>query len=54
MELTKLIFLCLIQDELWSKQIKAEGPRIWNAIPNYIKIMTSINAFLKHLKAQYN
>ena len=32
------------------KQIKADGPRIWNAIPNHIKTITSLNVFLKNLK----
>ena len=35
------------------KQIKTDGPRIWNAIPNHIKNIKSISLFLNHLKTYY-
>ena len=30
-----------------------KGPRIWNALPNSIKNMTTLHAFLKKLKVYY-
>ena len=35
------------------KLLKFKGPRIWNALPNSIKIITSLHAFLKELKVYY-
>ena len=35
------------------KQLKVNGPRIWNAMPSNIKNITSIHVFLKNLKAHY-
>ena len=35
------------------KLLKVKGPRVWNALPNSIKNMTSIYAFSKKLKLYY-
>ena len=35
------------------KQLKVNGPRIWNSLPSDIKNTTSINVFLKKLKLYY-
>ena len=35
------------------QQIRADGPRIWNEIPNHIKNITSLNMFLTNLKNHY-
>ena len=35
------------------KQLKVNGPRIWNAMPSNIKNITSIHVFLKNPKAHY-
>ena len=35
------------------KQLKVNGPRIWNALPTNIKNITYLNVFLKKLKIHY-
>ena len=35
------------------KQLKVNGPRIWNELPTNIKNITSLNTFLKELKVHY-
>ena len=35
------------------KLLKVTGLRIWNALPNSIKDMTSLHAFLKKLEVYY-
>ena len=35
------------------KQLRVTGPRIWNALPTYIKNEISFNVFLKNLKVHY-
>ena len=36
------------------KQIKVNGPRIWNDLPTYLKNVTSLNyVFSKNLKLYY-
>ena len=35
------------------KQLKVNGPRIWNELPSYLKNTSSLNIFLKYLKAYY-
>ena len=35
------------------KQLKVNGPRIWNGLPNNIKSITSISLFLKKIKFHY-
>ena len=35
------------------KQLKVNGPRIWNALPTKIKNITSLNVFLKEHKIHY-
>ena len=35
------------------KQLKVNGPRIWNELPSYLKNSSSLNIFLKDLKAYY-
>ena len=35
------------------KQLKVNGPRIWNELPSYLKNTLSLNLFLKYLKAYY-
>ena len=35
------------------KQLRVTGPRIWNALPTYIKTEISFNVFLKNLKVHY-
>ena len=35
------------------KQIKVNGPRIWNDLPTYLKNVTPLNVFLKNLKLFY-
>ena len=35
------------------KQIKVNGPRIWNYLPTYLKNITSLNVFSKNLKSYY-
>ena len=32
------------------KQLRVNGPRIWNALPNKFKNMTSLHAFSRKLK----
>ena len=35
------------------KQLKVNGPRIWNDLPAHLKNVTSLNVFLKNLKLYY-
>ena len=35
------------------KELKVNGPRIWNELPSYLKNTSSLNIFLKYLKAYY-
>ena len=35
------------------KQVKVNGPRIWNELPSYLKNTSPPNIFLKYLKAYY-
>ena len=35
------------------KQLKVNGPRIWNKLPSYLKNASSLNIFLKNLKVYY-
>ena len=35
------------------KQLKVSGPRIWNELPSYLRNTSSLNIFLKNLKAYY-
>ena len=35
------------------KQLKVNGPRIWNELPYHLKNTFSLNIFLKYLKAFY-
>ena len=35
------------------KQLKVNGPRIWNDLPTNIKNITSLNAFMKKLKVHF-
>ena len=35
------------------KQLKVNGPRIWNALPNNIKNMKSLRTFWDKLKVHY-
>ena len=32
------------------KQLRVNGPRIWNALPTYLKTESSFNVFMKNLK----
>ena len=35
------------------KQLKVNGPRIWNALPPNLKNVNSLNVFLRRLKVHY-
>ena len=35
------------------KQLKVNGPRIWNALPHSLKRLTSINVFSSKLKLHF-
>ena len=37
----------------WLKQIKVNGPRIWNTLPNNIKNSSTLHALLSKLKFHY-
>ena len=47
------LYLVLEQPIMELKQLRVTGPRIWNALPTYIKNEISFNVFLKNLKVHY-
>ena len=52
--LQKIYLYLWSEQQTMGKQLKANGPRIWNSLPTNIKNATSLLTFTKSLKVHYS